>query len=218
MLFRDRRDAGEQLAERLAPLLGDPSLIVLGIPRGGVVVAAEIARALVAPLDVFLAQKIGAPGNPEFAIGAISSVGEVWLDDATIAELKIDRAEVARAMEHGQTELGRRAALYRGNRAALDLKDKTVILVDDGIATGATMLAAVRTLHTAHPARLVVAVPVAPRESIAALHPECDEVIALYTPTPFAAVSRFYRDFSQTEDDEVVGLLRTAGQLGSRLS
>lgn len=210
MLLRDRVDAGKQLAARLVHLKSEPNLVVLGIPRGGIVVATEIARALAAPLDVFLAHKIGAPTNPEFAIGAVTDPGEHWLDYATIAELRIDSAEVSEAVERGRIELARRAALYRGARAAIDVTGKLVIVVDDGIATGATMFSAVRALRTGSPAHLIVAIPVGPGDAIDALRAECEDVVALAAPEPFIAVSRCYLEFSQTEDGEVIRLLREA--------
>jgi predicted phosphoribosyltransferase len=210
MIFQNRQDAGRQLAERLARHQGEKNLLVLGIPRGGVVVAAEIARALNAPLDVFLAHKIGAPENPEFAIGAVTSTGEVWLDDETIDNLKINRAEITREVEQECAEMARRASLYRGTRAPLEVKDNIVVVADDGIATGSTMLAAMRALRRLQPARLIAAIPVGPGETIAALRDECDEVIVLATPVPFWAVGRFYTQFDQTQDDQVIRLLRAA--------
>ncbi len=210
MIFRDRNDAGRQLAERLAPLKGDPNVIVLGIPRGGVVVAAEIARELDAPLDVLIAHKIGLPENPEFAVGAVTSTGEVYLDEETLDELKIDRDQIARAVEKWRDEVAHRVAIFRGERAALDVKGKIVIVADDGIATGSTMFAAVRALKKQQPAQLILAIPVGPAETIAQLRKECDQVIVLETPMPFWAVGRFYVRFEQTEDDQVIRLLNDA--------
>jgi putative phosphoribosyl transferase len=209
MLFKDRSDAGKQLAARLAFLKDQPDVIVLGIPRGGVVVAAEIARALPAPLDVFLAHKLGAPFNPELAIGAITSTGQVWLDDALIAELRLSEKEIARETEHQRKEIARRLGLFRRapRVAPLDLKNKTVVIVDDGIATGATMLAALRALRQQKPARLILAIPVGPPETIQRLAGECDQVVVLNTPEPFWAVGRFYQHFGQTSDEEVIELL-----------
>jgi len=210
MTFKDRVDAGQQLAERLIAFKGEPNLILLGIPRGGVVVAAEIARALDAPLDVLIAHKIGAPGNPEFAIGAVTSTGEVWLDDATITELKINSDEITLEVEKWREVLAQRAGLFRPGRAPLNVKEKMVVVVDDGIATGSTVFAAVRALRQQPPAQLILAVPVGPPDTIAQLRSECDSVIALLMPVPFFAVSRFYRYFEQTQDDEVITLLREA--------
>lgn len=210
MIFQDRADAGRQLAERLAPLKGDPNVIVLGIPRGGVVVAAEIARALNAPLDVFIAHKIGLPENPEFAIGAVTSTGEVWLDEETLDELKVNRDDIAREVSRWRDEVAHRLTIFRGNREPLDVKGKIAIVADDGIATGSTMFAAIRALKKEQPAQLILAIPVGPAETIAQLQKECDQVVALDTPNPFWAVSRFYVRFDQTKDDEVVRLLNEA--------
>jgi putative phosphoribosyl transferase len=207
MLFKDRRDAGQQLAARLAFLKDQPSVIVLGIPRGGVVVAAEIARALHAPLDVFLAHKLGAPFNPELAIGALTSTGEVLLDELLVAELRLSPREIAREVERQRKEIGRRLDVFRKDRAPLDLKNRTVVIVDDGIATGSTMLAALRALRQQKSARLILAIPVGPPETIQRLACECDQVIVLDTPEPFWAVGRFYMQFGQTDDEEVVELL-----------
>jgi len=207
MLFKDRRDAGQQLAARLAFLKDQPSVIVLGIPRGGVVVAAEIARALHAPLDVFLAHKLGAPFNPELAIGALTSTGEVLLDELLVAELRLSPREIAREVERQRKEIGRRLDVFRKDRAPLDLKDRTVVIVDDGIATGSTMLAALRALRQQKPARLILAIPVGPPETIQRLAGECDQVVVLDTPEPFWAVGRFYMQFGQTSDEEVIELL-----------
>ncbi len=207
MLFRDRCDAGQQLAARLEFLKGDPSVIVLGIPRGGVVVAAQVAYALGAPLDIFLAHKIGAPFNPELAIGALTSSGEVLLDELLIDELRLSQKEIALEVERERIEIERRLALFRKGRAALCVAGKTLVLVDDGVATGSTVLASLRSLRRQSPARLILAIPVGPPETIARLALECDQTIVLDTPEPFWAVGRFYVSFVQTQDDEVVSLL-----------
>jgi len=207
MLFRDRCDAGQQLAARLGFLKRDPGVIVLGIPRGGVVVAAQVAYALGALLDIFLAHKIGAPFNPELAIGALTSSGEVLLDELLIDELRLSQKEIALEVERERKEMERRLALFRKGRAALDVTGKTIVLVDDGVATGSTVLASLRSLRKQSPARLILAVPVGPAETIARLAVECDQAIVLDTPEPFWAVGRFYMRFDQTPDDEVVSLL-----------
>lgn len=209
MLFRDRQDAGRQLAERLAFLNGKPDLIVFGIPRGGVVVAAEVARALRAPLDVFVAHKIGAPSNPELAIGAVTGNGEVFLDEELIKWLGLPQHEIDRAIDYERRESARRLELFRKGLPAPEVKGKIAIVVDDGIATGNTILAALRALRKQEPRNLILAIPVGPPETVARLARECDQVIALATPEPFWAVGRFYAQFGQTDDAQVVELLES---------
>jgi putative phosphoribosyl transferase len=212
MLFRDRRDAGRLLAAHLSPLKDDPNVIVLGIPRGGVVVAAEVARALNAPLDIFIAHKIGAPFNPELAIGALTSNGDVLLDEDLIDELRLHHDEIRREVESQRGEIARRLALFRKERPPLEVAGKTVVLVDDGVATGSTVLAALRALRKQSPGRLILAIPVGPAETVARLARECDEMVVLATPEPFWAVGRFYLSFDQTEDVQVVDLLEEAAR------
>ncbi|HEX7592611.1 MAG TPA: phosphoribosyltransferase family protein [Anaerolineae bacterium] len=207
MLFRDRCDAGQQLAARLAFLKDQPNVIVLGIPRGGVVVAAEVARALNAPLDIFIAHKIGASFNPELAIGALTSNGELVRDEDLIDELRLSEKDIAREVEYQRGEIARRLALFRGKLSPLDVAEKTVILVDDGVATGSTVLAALRALRKQSPARVILAIPVGPADTVARLARECDQTVVLATPEPFWAVGRFYMRFDQTQDEEVVRLL-----------
>jgi putative phosphoribosyl transferase len=207
MLFKDRTDAGKQLAARLAFLKDQPNVIVLGIPRGGVVVAAEIARALHAPLDVFLAHKLGAPFNPELAVGAVTSIGQVLLDEPLVAELRLTEKEIAREVEHQRKEIARRLKVFRGSRPPVDLEKRTVVVVDDGVATGSTMLAALRALRQQKPARVILAIPVGPPETMHRLACECDQVVVLDMPEPFWAVGRFYMQFGQTSDEEVIELL-----------
>lgn len=209
MIFKDRCDAGRQLAERLTFLKDQPNVIVLGIPRGGVVVAAEVARALHAPLDVFLAHKLGAPFNPELAIGAITSTGEILLDELLVRELQIGEQDIAREAEHQRKEIERRMKAYRQERPPLDVQNKTVVLIDDGVATGSTVLASLRALRKQRPAKLMLAIPVGPAETIHRLARECDRLIVLDTPEPFWAVGRFYLQFGQTSDQEVIELLET---------
>lgn len=211
MIFRDRRDAGQQLATQLQFLVGQPNVIVLGIPRGGVVVAAQVARALNVPLDVFIARKLGAPINPELAIGAVTSTGDVLLDDEIIRELHISKDVIAREVEYQRKEIERRLEMYRQDRAQLDVKNKTIVLIDDGVATGSTVLASLRSLRKQEPAQLILAVPVAPAETMKRLECECDQAIVLATPEPFLAVGRFYLIFDQTSDEEVVALLADSG-------
>lgn len=211
MLFKDRTDAGKQLAARLHFLHGQPNLSVLGIPRGGVVVAAEIARALAAPLDVFIAHKLGAPFNPELAIGAITSTGEVLLDETLVVELRLSNKDIEREIVYQRQEIARRLEVYRQHRPPLDVQNKTVVIVDDGVATGSTMLAALRALRQARPARVILAIPVGPPETIQRLGLECDQVVVHATPEPFWAVGRFYTHFGQTSDEEVIELLAELG-------
>ncbi len=214
MLFRDRRDAGQLLAERLSALKDDPNVIVLGIPRGGVVVAAEIARALNAPLDIFIARKIGAPFNPELAIGALTSNGDVLLDEDLIDQLRLRYDEIESEVKNQRGEIARRLAMFRKalRRPPLEVAGRTVVLVDDGVATGSTVLAALRALRKQSPDRLILAIPVGPPETVARLARECDEAIVLDTPEPFWAVGRFYFRFDQTQDEEVMALLDNAAR------
>lgn len=205
--FRDRREAGQQLARKLRAYQDCADAVVLGIPRGGIVVAAEIAHALHAPLDVFIAHKIGAPFNEELAIGAIAGDGTVFLDKALIQELHLPEDRVRQARETQLREIERRAKLYRRDRAPLQLQNKIVIVADDGVATGATTMATLRALRRQDPARLVLAVPVAPRQVMPLLHAECDEVIVLDAPDPFVAVGYFYEDFEQVTDEQVIAFL-----------
>ncbi len=215
MLFRDRKEAGRRLAEKLTFLKDEKELIVLGIPRGGVVVAAQVARALGAPLDIFIAHKIGAPFNPELAIGALTSTGDVVLDEEMVACLQLARADIQREIDYQREEIARRLDLFRRGCPPLDLHSKIVVVVDDGIATGATMLASLRALRKQQPGKLILAVPVAPPETMARLKRECDQAVAIATPKPFWAVGRFYAHFGQTDDAEVIQLLERGGQVAS---
>lgn len=208
MPFRDRREAGQLLAQALAFLKGKENVIVLGIPRGGVVVAAEVARAIGAPLDVYITRKIGAPYNSELAIGAIASSGDVVLDEGLIESLGVSPKYVQDETERQRREIERRLKQYRGNRPAQKLEGKTVLLVDDGVATGATTLAAIRALKKQKPAELILAVPVGPPDTVARLSEEVDKLVCLDTPPLFWAVGAFYVAFDQTSDEEVVRLLR----------
>lgn len=209
MRFRDRREAGQLLAEQLEFLRGRKGLLVLGIPRGGMVVAAEVARALDAPLDVFIARKLGAPHNPELAVGAVASSGEIVLDQHLIAALGVPQSYLEAETERQRTEIQRRMKTYRGDRPALDFKDKTVILTDDGVATGATMRAAIQALQATELQELVVALPVGPPDTIQELADMVDRMVCLHTPAFFWAVGGFYMDFSQTSDAEVIQLLQS---------
>jgi putative phosphoribosyl transferase len=218
MLFADRADAGRVLAERLRAYAGRPDVIVLALPRGGVVVGYEVARALRAPLDVLVVRKLGVPGHSELAMGAIASGGARVLSGDVIRTLGITQAQIEAVAVREQAELERRERAYRGARQAAPLSGRAVLLVDDGLATGATMRAAVRSLRAHEPARIVVAVPVGAPETCAELLDEADEVVCARSPEPFEAVGSWYDDFSQTSDDEVRDLLaRAAREQGDRL-
>jgi predicted phosphoribosyltransferase len=208
-LFRDRVDAGRRLAEHLDEYRGQDAL-VLGIPRGGVPVAAEVARLLPAELDVVVARKLGAPSSAELAIGAVTANGGRFLNEPLIRELGVPAGYLERAIEEQMAEARRREQRFRGDRPKPRMAGRTVIVVDDGLATGATMRAAVRSVRQQQPRRLVVAVPVGSREACAALREEADEVVGLYAPEPFWAVGLYYERFAPTEDAEVEELLRGA--------
>jgi len=212
MRFRDRQEAGQLLAQALTFLERRKDVIVLGIPRGGMVVAAEVARVIGAPLDVYITRKIGAPHNPELAIGAIASSGDVVLDEGLIESLGVSPEYVQGETERQRREIERRLKKYRGNRPAQKLSGRNVLLVDDGVATGATTLAAIRALKKQEPAELVLAIPVGPLDAIARLKEGVDRLVCLDTPQPFWAVGAFYEVFDQTSDEEVVRLLRESRQ------
>jgi len=210
MPFRDRHDAGRQLAGLLGAYAGRPDVLVLALPRGGVPVGYEVARALQAPLDVFLVRKLGVPGREELAMGAIATGGVRVPNPDVLATLRIPPRVLEAITRREREELERRERLYRDDRPAPDVRDRVVILVDDGLATGSTMRAAVAALRQQGPARIVVAVPVGAAETCAALQGEADEVICAQTPEPFRAVGLWYEDFTQTDDDEVRALLARA--------
>ena len=207
MRFRDREHAGGLLAERLEQHGGKPDLLVLGLPRGGVPVAFEVARVLAAPLEVFVVRKLGVPGHEELAMGALASGGVRVLNEGIVAELGIDEAMIARAVAAENAELERRERAYRGERGPLEVNGCTVIVVDDGLATGSTMRAAALALRAQEPRELVVAVPVAAEQTCDEFRGEVDEVVCAFTPEPFQAVGLWYDDFSPTSDAEVRELL-----------
>jgi predicted phosphoribosyltransferase len=208
--FRDRREAGRLLAPLLRHYAGRNDVVVLALPRGGVPIAYEVAVAIGAPLDVFTVRKLGVPGHEEFAMGAIASGGASVLDEGVIAGLGISHNEVVRITEQERQELERREHLYRDHRTYPELDGKIVILVDDGIATGASMLVAVSALRQKDPAKIIVAIPVAPVDSCALLRKYADELICYSTPERFGGVGAWYEDFSQVSDDEVRTLLNQA--------
>jgi putative phosphoribosyl transferase len=205
--FRDRVYAGRILAERLAAYRGK-DVLVLGIPRGGVPVAAEVARSLDAELDVLVARKLGAPGQEELAIGAVTANGGEFINEELIGYLGVTRAYLERVKRDQMDEARRREALFRGGRPEEKIQGRVVILVDDGLATGATMRAAARSARKRRPGRLIVAVPVGSREACADLRSEADEVVCPWIPDSFGAVGYFYENFQPTEDAEVRRILR----------
>lgn len=208
--FADRSDAGRQLGERLLPFAYENPLVI-GLPRGGVPVAREVALALRAPLDFLAVRKLGAPHNPEYGIGAVAEGGVRLIDPEAIAVLGLRNGIVDQIAARETAELQRRAALYRGDRPPLNLSGHTAIVVDDGVATGVTDSAALRALRRLRPARLVLAVPVCPPDSARRLREEADEVIALQQPPRFFGVGQFYEDFAQVSDEEVVSTLAELG-------
>lgn len=206
--FRDRRDAGRQLTGRLGAYAAEPDLVVLGLPRGGVPVAYEVASGLGAPLDVFLVRKLGVPGHEELAMGAIASGGVRVLNAEVVDSLRIPADAIERVTAAESRELARRERLYRDDLPLPEVRDRTVILVDDGLATGSTMRAAVVALRRLEPRRIVVAVPVAAPSVCDELANLADETVCVLTPEPFHAVGLWYEDFAPTSDDEVRELLQ----------
>ncbi len=208
--FIDRADAGRSLAQAFQGYRGRKDVTVLGLPRGGVPVASEIARALELPLDVLVVRKLGVPGQEELAMGAIASGGVIVSNPEVRSWLKLPDAVMKEVVAREKSELERRERLYRGDRTPLNLTGRTVIVVDDGAATGATMQAAVRALRNMQVARILVALPVASREAYVTLQNEADEVLSLLTPEAFSAVGQWYDTFDQTTDEQVQSLLRAA--------
>lgn len=208
--FADRADAGRQLAERLLPFAYENPLVI-GLPRGGIPVAREVALALHAPLDFLAVRKLGAPHNPEYGIGAVAEGGVRVIDAEAIAILGLRNSAVDAITARETAELERRAGLYRDGRPPLNVNGHTAIVVDDGVATGVTDSAALRTLRHRRPRRLILAVPVCPPDSACRLHEEADEVIALQQPPSFFGVGQFYEDFAQVSDEEVVAALADFG-------
>ena len=218
MRYENRYDAGRRLALSLSDYAGRPDVTVLALPRGGVPVGSEIARALRVPLDVFVVRKLGVPGQPEFAMGAIASGGALVLDQQTISDLRIPRDAVERVIASERAELARREELFRGSRPPVDASGRTVILVDDGLATGSTMQAAIAALRKEGPASIIVAVPVGSREACGAIRAVTDGCLCAMIPDRFYAVGLWYEDFSETTDAEVRQLLTRAGELDGAVS
>jgi predicted phosphoribosyltransferase len=210
MQFLNRRDAGRQLAAKLMSYAGDPDILVLGLPRGGIPVAYEVARALRAPLDVFVVRKLGAPGHRELAMGAIASGGVRVLNLDVIEVLGISPAALDAVAEKETLEMERQQTAYRDGAPMPEFSGRTIILVDDGLATGSTMRAAIGALRQSNPARIIAAVPVAAAETVRRLGKEADSVVCLTAPDEFHAVSMWYEDFSQVSDEEVRQLLAAA--------
>lgn len=207
-MFKDRNDGGRQLAKKLEIYAGRSDVIVLGLPRGGVPVAFEVAKALGVPLDVWVVRKLGVPGHEELAMGAIASGGRRVLNDSVVQMIGISDEAIAEVAAQEQRELERRERVYRGDRPPLEVEGQTVILVDDGLATGASMRAAVRALRAQNPAHIIVAVPTAAPQTCAEFEDEVDEIVCAITPQPFKGVGAWYEDFSQTTDEEVRNILR----------
>ncbi len=213
MLFQDRFEAGRVLASKLSHLANRPDVVVLALPRGGVPVGYEVAKALNAPLDVFVVRKLGVPGHKELAMGAIASGGVRVLNENVVRTLGIPDHVVDMVAAEEEREVERREREYRDGRPPVDVSGRTVILVDDGLATGSSMRVAALALRKKNPARIIVAVPAASPATCAEFEPEVDQVICAVTPEPFWAVAQWYRDFSQTTDEEVRDLLKRAANL-----
>ena len=213
--YGDRREAGRALADRLLDYAGRDDVVVLGLPRGGIPVAYEVARALNAPLDVFVVRKLGLPGHPEYAIGAIASGGIRVLNDDAVRQLRVPPSALDAVAHAEQMELERRERAYRGTRPALVVEGRIVILVDDGLATGSTMRAAVLAIRRRLPSQIVVAAPVGARDTCRTMNEVADEVICARMPEPFNAVGLWYQNFDQTSDDEVRQLLAASANGGT---
>ena len=209
--FRDRVEAGKRLASVLKDVVGE-NAIVLAIPRGGVVVGFEVARGLNLPLDIIVPRKIGAPENPELAIGAMAENGVIILDDSLVSYLQVSESYIKRESENQRLEIERRLKMYRGDVPRPKLKNREVVIVDDGIATGSTMKAALASVRKSGAKRVIVAIPVGPPSTIRELEKQADFVVCLHTPESFYAIGEFYENFAQTEDEEVKRLLKLSAQ------
>ncbi len=210
-MFIDRQDAGRKLAQKL--LLTDlggelAEVVILGVARGGVVLAAEAAKILDCPLDILVTRKIGAPGNPELALGAVAKTKEsCYLNEKLIEEIGVKENYLKEEIYKQQAEILRREKLYRQKKKPLELKDKTVVIIDDGAATGATLIAAAREVWRYQPKKVILALPVAPKDTLQKLAKEVDKIVVLETPTPFFSVAQFYQEFKQVSDEEVVKII-----------
>lgn len=210
MIFQNREEAGRRLVVELMPYRDAPGGVILALPRGGVAVGYQLCLGLHLPLDVFITRKLGAPDNPEYALGAVSETGTVYLNPTAVAEFFLSKADIQQLVRVQQKEIARRQNLYRQGRHMPTLADRTVILVDDGIATGATFFASVEAIRHLKPKRLIGAIPVGPVDTIADARKRVDELIVLATPVPFWAVGNHYVDFTQVEDRDVVEYLNLA--------
>lgn len=208
MKFRDRREAGALLAKELERYGDREQIVIIGLPRGGVPIAYEVARSLGAPLDIVCPRKVGAPMNKEYAIGAITETGEGIFDQNAIAGLQISKDYIVEEVKRQQAEARHRLDVYRAGLPPRDLKGRTVVIVDDGLATGSTMKAAIQSVKAEGASEIIVAVPVAPRDTLEEIATMVDDVVCLYVPYEFHAVGEFYQDFRSTEDEEVVELMR----------
>lgn len=210
MIFRNREEAGRRLVERLTNYREYPGALILALPRGGVAVGYQLTLGLHLPLDVFITRKLGAPDNPEYALGAVGETGIVYLNPEAMAAFRLSQADIQRLVQTQQEEIARRQALYRQDRHLASLTDRTVILVDDGIATGSTFFASVESVRNLKPRRLIGAIPVGPAETIREARAQVDELVVLATPDPFWAVGNHYVDFAQVSDRDVVEYLNLA--------
>ena len=208
MIFKNRLEAGQKLAEKLIKYKDQKNILVIGLPRGGLILAQEIAKKINSPLDIVVPRKIGAPNNPEFAIGAITEEGEPFLNEDIINYYKISKEYIAQEIAQEKKEAQRRLKVYRGEKEAISYKDKIIILVDDGIATGSTMLAALAFLKKKKVKKIIVAVPVLAKDTIKIIKKEAEELIYLEAPLLFGAIGAFYKEFDQTTDQEVIAIMK----------
>lgn len=211
-MFDNREEAGERMAEHLSEYRADPSALILALPRGGVAVGYRLSLRLAVPLDVLITRKIGAPGNPEYALGAICETGSLFWNRDALASFSLHPQDLDRAVNTGKDEIARRIALYRHGQPLASLADRTIILVDDGIATGATFLASIAAIRQLKPRALIGAIPVGPPETIREVARLVDKLVVLMTPEPFYAVGNFYTDFAQVEDRDVLRYLTLANE------
>jgi putative phosphoribosyl transferase len=209
-MFRNREEAGRLLVDKLSQYRNDPTAVILALPRGGVAVGYQLSLALHVPLDVFITRKVGAPGNPEYAIGAVAETGSRYLNQEAVSSFSLSRYELDRLVHVQEKEIDRRKDLYRQGRPLPQLTGRTVLLVDDGIATGSTFMASALAIRGLQPRRLVGVIPVGPSSTIHEVRAHVDEVVVLMTPDPFYAVGNFFLDFTQVEDRDVIQYLKLA--------